>query len=205
MHALLLLGAASADAQIINTLRGWSEDEPGWSGELAAAIAVAQGNTEYFEFDLSAAAQYWQDRHRVRGLASSARRTASDVEVAEATLLHLRYNYRLKFGEFRGERRLTSREIPHLRVGRQSQASQPIQRIVERLGLAHRVAQSLRLDLAAQGSQQLPDLRRSLALTRGIVLGEKRGVDKVISHRAARGGKRCHERMRPKGFEPLAS
>ena len=92
---VLLLGATSADAQIINTLRGWQEDEPGWSGELAAAIAIAQGNTEYFEFDLSAAAQYWQDRHRVRGLASSARRTASDVEVAEATLLHLRYNYRL--------------------------------------------------------------------------------------------------------------
>jgi len=92
---VLLLGATSADAQIINTLRGWQEDEPGWSGELAAAIAIAQGNTEYFEFDLSAAAQYWQDRHRVRGLASSARRTASDVEVAEATLVHLRYNYRL--------------------------------------------------------------------------------------------------------------
>jgi putative salt-induced outer membrane protein YdiY len=31
----------------------------------------------------------------VRGLAASARRTASDVNVAEATLLHLRYNYRL--------------------------------------------------------------------------------------------------------------
>ena len=95
VHVALLLGATSADAQIINTLRGWQEDEPGWSGELAAAIAIAQGNTEYFEFDLSAAAQYWQDRHRVRGLASSTRRTASDVEVAEAALLHLRYNYRL--------------------------------------------------------------------------------------------------------------
>jgi len=92
---VLLAGATSANAQIINTLRGWDDDEPGWSGELAAAIAIAQGNTEYFEFDLSAAAQYAADRHRVRALASAARRTASGIEVAEATLLHLRHNYRL--------------------------------------------------------------------------------------------------------------
>ena len=94
-HAVLLVGATSANAQIINTLRGWDQDEPGWSGEIAAAIAIAQGNTEYFEFDLGASAQYWQDRHRVRALASSARRTASEIEVANATILHLRYNYRL--------------------------------------------------------------------------------------------------------------
>ncbi|MCL7972059.1 MAG: DUF481 domain-containing protein, partial [marine benthic group bacterium] len=77
------------------TLRGWDEDEPGWSGEIAAAIAIAQGNTEYFEFDLSAAAQFQADRHRVRGLGDFTRRTASGVEISEATLLHLRHNYRL--------------------------------------------------------------------------------------------------------------
>ncbi len=92
---MLLAGATRANAQIINTLRGWDDDEPGWSGELAAAIAIAQGNTEYFEFDFSAAAQYAADRHRVRALASAARRTASGIEVAEVTLLHLRHNYRL--------------------------------------------------------------------------------------------------------------
>jgi len=91
----LLLVPSGAHGQIINTLRGWSEDEVGWSGEVAAAIAIAQGNTEYFELDLSAAVQYAGDRHRVRALADAARRTASGVEIAEATLLHLRHNYRL--------------------------------------------------------------------------------------------------------------
>ena len=92
---VLAIAPEAADAQIINTLRGWNEDEPGWSGEIAAAIAIAQGNTEYFELDLSAAVRYETERHRVRGLADFTRRTASGVEIAEATLLHLRHNYRL--------------------------------------------------------------------------------------------------------------
>ena len=91
----LLASASGAHGQIINTLRGWSEDEVGWSGEVAAAIAIAQGNTEYFELDLSAAVQYAGDRHRVRALADADRRTASGVDIAEATLIHLRHNYRL--------------------------------------------------------------------------------------------------------------
>ena len=150
MHVALLLSATSADAQIINTLRGWQEDEPGWSGELAAAIAIAQGNTEYFEFDLSAAAQYWQDRHRVRGLASSARRTASDVEVAEASLLHLRYNYRLT-------------PVVHSLVFLQAQRN-PFQRIESRylLGLGARFdvvrAESWEAAIGAAYMRELEDL-----------------------------------------------
>lgn len=119
MQAALLLGAASADAQIINTLRGWDDDEPGWSGELAAAIAIAQGNTEYFEFDFSAAAQYATATHRLRGLAAAGRRTASGVDVSEATLLHLRHNYRLT-------------HVIHSLVFFQTQ-SNPFQRIDNRL------------------------------------------------------------------------
>lgn len=91
----LLASSSAAHGQIINTLRGWSEDEVGWSGQVAAAIAIAQGNTEYFELDLSAAVQYAGDRHRVRALADADRRTASGVDIAEATLIHLRHNYRL--------------------------------------------------------------------------------------------------------------
>jgi hypothetical protein len=90
-----MIGANRAHGQIINTLRVWDDDEPGWSGELAGSIALAQGNTEYFEFDLSAAAQYLKNGHRIGALASASRRTASGVEVSQATLLHVRYNYRL--------------------------------------------------------------------------------------------------------------
>ena len=96
MFLLLLLAASNrADAQIINTLRGWDDSEPGWPGEIAGSIALARGNTEYFEFDLAGAAQYSTDRHRVRGLASFSRRTASGIEIAEATIIHLRHNYQL--------------------------------------------------------------------------------------------------------------
>ena len=122
----LLLMPSGASGQIINTLRGWDEDEPGWSGELAAAIAIAQGNTEYFEFDLSAAAQFQADGHRVRGLADFTRRTASGVEISEATLLHVRHNYRLT-------------EVVHSLVFLQAQRN-PFQRIDSRflLGLGAR-------------------------------------------------------------------
>ena len=94
VQGIFMIGADRATAQIINTLRVWDEDEPGWSGELAGSIALAQGNTEYFEFNVSAAAQYLNNGHRLGGLASASRRTASGIEVSQATLLHLRYNYR---------------------------------------------------------------------------------------------------------------
>ncbi len=95
VQGALLLGARTADGQIINTLRVWDDEEPGWSGELAGSIALAQGNTEYFEYDLSGAAQYLENGHRLAALASAGRRTASGAEVSEATLFHLRHNYRL--------------------------------------------------------------------------------------------------------------
>ena len=93
--ACLLLGTGRANAQIVNTLRAWDDNEPGWSGELAGSIALAQGNTEYFEFGLSGAAQYLTDGHRLGSLASVSRRTASGIEIAETMLLHLRHDYRL--------------------------------------------------------------------------------------------------------------
>jgi len=93
--ALLTVVPGRADAQVINTLRGWDDDEPGWSGEVAASIALSEGNSEYFEYNLAGAGQYAKSRHRVRALVEAARRTASGVEVAEATVLHLRHNYEL--------------------------------------------------------------------------------------------------------------
>jgi hypothetical protein len=93
--AASLMFSTAADAQIINTLRGFEDSEPGWSGNIAGSIALAEGNTDYFEFELDGKLQYQTTRHRFRAIGLHMHRTASGVEIAEARLGHLRHNYRL--------------------------------------------------------------------------------------------------------------
>jgi hypothetical protein len=92
---LASLIAVGAEAQIINTLRGFDNEARGWSGGIAGGVAFADGNTEYFEFELDGRVQFQTDRHRLRAIGINMRRTALGVEVAEARLGHLRHNYRL--------------------------------------------------------------------------------------------------------------
>jgi hypothetical protein len=87
--------AGSVNAQIVNTLRGFNDDERGWSGALAGTVAFAEGNTEYFEFELNGKIQYQTIRHRWRVIGINMRRTALGVEIAEARLGHFRHNYRV--------------------------------------------------------------------------------------------------------------
>lgn len=87
--------ADSADAQIVNTLRRWSDAEPGWDGNVEARFAVASGNTEYLEFAGGASLQYAAELHRVRGFANAHVRNANDERIAESFVAHLRHNYRL--------------------------------------------------------------------------------------------------------------
>jgi hypothetical protein len=92
---LPLLVATPAPAQIINTLRGFDDQEMGWSGRAESTVAFAEGNNEYFEFELSGVVQHMSERHRWRLLGRLMRRTAGPVEVAQTRLGHLRHNYRL--------------------------------------------------------------------------------------------------------------
>ena len=55
---LVILPPSSAGAQIVNALRGFQEQELSWSGGVEGTIAAAEGNTDYFEYELSAAAQH---------------------------------------------------------------------------------------------------------------------------------------------------
>jgi hypothetical protein len=87
--------ATPASAQIVNTLRGFDDNEMGWSGGIECAVAIADGNTNYFELELLGSVQHQGDRNRWRLLGRSIRRTASGVEIAETQLAHLRHNYRL--------------------------------------------------------------------------------------------------------------
>ncbi|MFW6084698.1 MAG: DUF481 domain-containing protein [Gemmatimonadota bacterium] len=79
----------------MNTLRRWSDAEPGWSGDAEARFAVASGNTDYLEFTGGASLQFVAERHRVRGFTNASLRDANDERVAESLLAHLRHNYRL--------------------------------------------------------------------------------------------------------------
>ncbi len=96
MVVLLGLVPASAQGQIINTLRGWSEADSGWTGEVEGLVTLASGNTDYFELGLGAAVQLAAGRHRVRFLASETLRWANDEKVAEDFLTHLRHNYEIR-------------------------------------------------------------------------------------------------------------
>jgi hypothetical protein len=87
--------AGPAEAQIINSLRGFEEEDPGWSGELVGSIASARGNTRYFELSLEGRIQFQTERHRLRVLGLNMRRTALGVEIAEARMGHIRHNYRI--------------------------------------------------------------------------------------------------------------
>lgn len=91
----LLGGAAPAQAQIVNTLRSWTNVEDGWDGDVEARFALAQGNTEYVEFVGGASLQLVASSHRLRGLFSSNLRSANGERIAESLLGHVRHNYRL--------------------------------------------------------------------------------------------------------------
>ncbi|MCA9727403.1 MAG: DUF481 domain-containing protein [Candidatus Eisenbacteria bacterium] len=101
---LLLAGSGSVvDAQIVNTLSGF-EDEPGWSGGAEARFAQAGGNTDVLTLGAAAKVQ-WQSaagdsgalgsRHRVRVLGGATRSEADGRKVADSSMSHLRYNYRI--------------------------------------------------------------------------------------------------------------
>jgi hypothetical protein len=93
---LLFVTSAPAEAQIVNTLRGFDETEDGWTGGAAAALAVADGNTEYFELEFDARAQFQTEHHRLRFLGFGMRRTAGGEEVAQSRIGHARHNYRFR-------------------------------------------------------------------------------------------------------------
>ncbi len=100
-RAILLLLASGvrvtgpAEAQIVNTLRGWADPEPGWSGDIEARFALAAGNSEYLELSAGGALQVVAGPHRVRVLASETLRRANGEKVAEDFLVHARHNYAL--------------------------------------------------------------------------------------------------------------
>ena len=96
LAALAFLATAlPADAAIINSLRGFDRDEPGYSGSIAGSYGAAGGNTEQSTFEGSGRIQ-WQGRvHTLKLIASGRRTTSRGEETAKSVLGHLRHNYDL--------------------------------------------------------------------------------------------------------------
>lgn len=89
----VFLPAGSA-AQIVNTLRGFEDQKMSWSGGLEGTVAAAEGNTDYLEYELAAAAQHMSERNRWRLLGRWMDRRSRGERVAKSRLLHLRHNWR---------------------------------------------------------------------------------------------------------------
>ncbi|MFO7653750.1 MAG: DUF481 domain-containing protein [Candidatus Krumholzibacteriia bacterium] len=88
-----VLAAGPAHGQILNTLRGFADREPGWSGSATGYLAAAGGNSEYEEYGGALTVQWQGEHQRVRALGSGELRSSDDERTAENTTGHLRHNW----------------------------------------------------------------------------------------------------------------
>lgn len=95
LAAALILAAVPADAQIVNSLGGWDDDEPGWSGAIGAIGSLKGGNTDVRSGSGAARVQWNASPYRVRLLGSFSVEDAEGVRVEEESLAHLRVNREL--------------------------------------------------------------------------------------------------------------
>jgi putative salt-induced outer membrane protein len=95
--ALLLVTALprAGRAQIVNTLVGFDEEEPGWSGGVEARFSLTGGNTELVSLSGGGHVQYQSGANRWRLLGDATRETSQGERVEESTVAHLRHNRRL--------------------------------------------------------------------------------------------------------------
>lgn len=82
-----------AHAQILNTLRGWEETEPGFSGDLGVSFSVAGGNTEVLSLAGAGRIQWLTGRERFRLLGNVLRAESDGTKTAQAASAHLRHNH----------------------------------------------------------------------------------------------------------------
>ncbi len=95
LAGLFCLAPVRGQATIINTLRGFSDTEAGWSGGMAASYGASGGNTEETHLRASAQLQYRSGDEIFRLLGSGKRSSSAGQETARAVMGHLRHNHRL--------------------------------------------------------------------------------------------------------------
>ena len=86
--------AAPAQSQIINTIRGFDEDDLGWTGTLEARFAQSGGNTDVLTFGGGGTIQWLSESQRIRLIGRATRSENDGKRIADASMSHLRHNYR---------------------------------------------------------------------------------------------------------------
>ena len=92
---MLVIPVVGARAAIVNSLRGFDRDEPGWSGSVDGSYGASGGNTDLSTFMGSARLQWKGASHIGRLIGAGKRTTNNGTETARSTLGHLRHNYML--------------------------------------------------------------------------------------------------------------
>lgn len=93
---LVLCGTSPLQAQIVNTLGGWSEKESGWSGRIGLTGDLSGGNTDVKSVAAAARVQWQQEKNLVRLLGSFKMENAEGARVKEESMGHLRIIRHLK-------------------------------------------------------------------------------------------------------------
>jgi putative salt-induced outer membrane protein YdiY len=95
--AAVALGArAAAASTILNTLQGYSDDGPGWSGGLDGLYAGSGGNTERILFSAGGRVQWQGERDRLRLQVSGGYEESARQVTARNAVVHLRHNRALR-------------------------------------------------------------------------------------------------------------
>ncbi|MFH1845350.1 MAG: DUF481 domain-containing protein [bacterium] len=92
---ICLLLPVCAQAAIINTLQGFKDQEPGWTGNFTGSFSTTGGNTEQLTLEAAGQAQLLGDRSRWRFLSGARRESSHGVETAKSVMGHVRHNQTL--------------------------------------------------------------------------------------------------------------
>jgi len=92
---IILLLCSPISAQILNTLRGWSDVDEGWSVVLDGMFSLTRGNYHHMDMSASGVVQFLTERNRFRFMVAESFYSIEDDKVAEDFTVHLRHNYRL--------------------------------------------------------------------------------------------------------------
>ena len=92
---VILVVCNPVSAQILNTLRGWSDVDKGCSIVLDGMFSLTRGNYHHMDLSVSGLVQFLTGGNRIRFMVSESFYSIDDNKVSEEFTVHLRHNYRL--------------------------------------------------------------------------------------------------------------
>jgi len=90
--AAVLCAAPVSASVILNTLEGYEQLDPGWSGNLSGLFSGSGGNTERILFEAGGKVQWQLEKDRLRLQASGGYEESAGLETARNVVVHLRHN-----------------------------------------------------------------------------------------------------------------